>query len=308
MRFDVMIEGQEGVGWERWRALARTCERLGFTGLMRSDHYMSLDGHTERAALDAWTTLSALAAVTTTLRLGTLVSPATFRHPSVLAKAVVTADHVSGGRVELGMGMGWHEGEHRAYGFPFPPPAERFTHFEEQVAIVTGAWGEGPFTFRGRHYTVEDLDAQPKPVQERLPLILGGKAGPRAAALAARYASEYNVVHVTAPVAAAARRRLDEACEAIGRDPATLPMSLMNGYLVGAGEAGLAARRTELGRWTDGAQPAPFWMVGTPDQLVEDLAEYREAGVTRVMLQHLLVADDDALELIAREVVPVLGD
>jgi alkanesulfonate monooxygenase SsuD/methylene tetrahydromethanopterin reductase-like flavin-dependent oxidoreductase (luciferase family) len=154
----LMIEGQEGVTWEAWVALARACEEHGVPALFRSDHFLNLDGdHPERGALDAWTTLAALAAVTETVRLGTLVSPATFRHPSVLAKAVVTADQVSGGRVELGLGAGWHEREHDAYGFPFASVRERLDVLDEQLQIVLGHWGESRFSFAGRHYTLRDL-------------------------------------------------------------------------------------------------------------------------------------------------------
>ena len=199
MQLCLMIEGQEGVSWEQWLAIARACEEHGIPALFRSDHYLNLDGeHPERGALDAWATLNALAAATTTLRLGTMVSPATFRHPSALAKMVTTADHVSGGRVELGLGAGWHQREHEAYGFPFPPTGERMEILEEQLQIVLGNWSPSPFSFNGRHYTVRDLDAQPKPVQQpHPPLIMGGLAGPRSAALAARYADEYNTVFPT---------------------------------------------------------------------------------------------------------------
>lgn len=168
-----MIEGQEGVSWPQWLDLARACERHGIGTLFRSDHYMNLDGqHPERGSLDAWGSLCALAAVTTTLRLGTMVSPATFRHPSELAKLVVTADHVSGGRVELGLGAGWHEREHAAYGFPFPPTSTRLDVLEEQLQVVLGTWTstlEKPFSFNGEHYQLDDLDAEPGPVQTPIP-------------------------------------------------------------------------------------------------------------------------------------------
>src|SRR5215218_3095808 len=141
-----MIEGQEGVEWADWIALAQACERLGFAALFRSDHYLSVDGHGERGSLDAWGTVSALAAITSTLRLGTLVSPATFRHPSMLAKAVVTADHISRGRVELGIGTGWLADEHVAYGFPFPPMARRMAILAEQLEVIRGAWADEPFS------------------------------------------------------------------------------------------------------------------------------------------------------------------
>src|SRR3954471_5496204 len=208
-----MIEGQMGVTWEDWVALAEACERLGFEALFRSDHYGPLESSATGGSLDAWSTVCALAAVTRTVRLGTLVSPATFRHPSVLAKSAVTADHISGGRVEVGLGTGWNEEEHRTHGFEFPPLRTRMDRLAEQLEIIAGSWGPGPFSFRGEHWAVEELDAQPKPVQTpHPPLVMGGAAGPRGAALAARFATEYNVVAVPPGEAAAARERLDHAC------------------------------------------------------------------------------------------------
>src|SRR4051794_3147880 len=222
-----MIEGQEGVEWADWVALASSCERLGFDALFRSDHYLSVGGRAERGSLDAWGTVSALAAITTKLRLGTLVSPATFRHPSVLAKAAVTADHISSGRVELGVGTGWLEEEHTAYGFPFPPMDERMARLAEQLEVITRAWSDGPQSFEGEHYTIRDLDARPKPVQQpRLPLIVGGAAGPRSAALAARYADEYNTVFVTPEQARERRQALDRACGEAGPAPRTPRLSV----------------------------------------------------------------------------------
>jgi F420-dependent oxidoreductase-like protein len=306
MRFAVMIEGQEDVTWEDWLALAETCERLGFEALFRSDHYLSVDGARERGALDAWATLCGLAAVTSTLRLGTLVSPATFRHPSVLAKMAVSADHISGGRVEVGIGTGWNAPEHEAYGFPFPPMKTRMDRLAEQLEIIGGSWADGAFTFHGEHYSVDYLDARPKPVQKpHPPLVMGGKAGPRSAALAARWASEYNVLHVTPDEARARRERLREACREAGRDPDTLRLSLMHAFLVGRDEADLTARAERLSAL--GHTDASGWLTGTPDRIVERLREYEEAGVERVMLQHLAHRDSEALELVAAEVVPALA-
>jgi F420-dependent oxidoreductase-like protein len=311
MRFAVMIEGQEDVGWEDWVALARTCERLGFEALFRSDHYGSVEGVAARGALDAWGTLCGLAAITSTLRLGTLVSPATFRHPSVLAKNAVTADHISGGRVEVGLGTGWHEREHAAYGFPFPPMKTRMDRLAEQLEIVTRSWQDGAFSFAGEHYTVDELDARPKPVQRPLPLVMGGGAKSRGAALAARYAAEYNVVYVGPETARASRERLVAACRDAGRDPATLCFSLMHGFLIGADEADLRARADRLGEW-NGERVAldalrRTWLAGTPDEVIARLREYEAAGVERVMLQHNLFRDHEALELLAAEVVPALS-
>ena len=180
MRVCLMIEGQEDVTWDQWLALAGACEAHGLEGLFRSDHYESVMGMRERGSLDAWTTLAALAARTSRIRLGTLVSPATFRHPSVVAKSVVTVDHISGGRAELGLGAGWHEGEHRAYGFEFPPTRVRMERLAEQLELVTRSWTEDAVSFEGRHYRVQDLRALPKPVQRPRPtLLVGGGAGPR---------------------------------------------------------------------------------------------------------------------------------
>jgi F420-dependent oxidoreductase-like protein len=302
MRFAIMIEGQQGVTWDDWLSLARDCERLGFETLFRSDHYSNDFGAPFLGSLDAWGTICALAAVTERLRLGTLVSPATFRQPSNLAKLVVTADHVSGGRVELGIGTGWMELEHRAYGFPFPPLRERMDRLAEQLEVIAGSFGPGPFSFAGEHYAVEDLDAQPKPVQQPFPIVMGGAAAPRGAALAARFAAEYNVVFATPEDARAARERLVRACEDRGRDPGTLRFSLMHGLLLGRDDAELERRAAEL---PQGARET--FVAGTPEQVVARLREYEAAGVERVMLQHLLVRDRDVLELLAAEVVPAFA-
>jgi F420-dependent oxidoreductase-like protein len=321
VRVCLMIEGQEGVTWADWVALARACERLGFDALFRSDHYLSVDGQLDRGgSLDAWGTVTALSALTSTLRFGTMVSPATFRHPSVLAKAVVTADHVSDGRVELGIGTGWLEEEHAAYGFPFPSMGERMEILSEQIEIIHRQWTEHTFDFTGRHYRIEGLDAQPKPVQRpHPPLIVGGAAGPRSARLAARWADEYNTVFVTPEVAGERRRLLDAACEAEGRDPASLRFSMMNGFLVAADRDELRARAHALAEWrgeTDDASAdvdayiaalADPWIVGTTEEFIARLREYEAAGVKAVMLQHHLFRDLDALELIGREVIPAVA-
>lgn len=307
-----MIEGQEGVTWPQWVALARACEEHGVPALFRSDHYLELGGdHPERGSLDAWTTLAALGAVTTTLRLGTLVSPATFRHPSVLAKAVATADQISGGRVELGIGAGWHEREHEAYGFAFPPARERLDVLEEQLQAIRGSWADGPFTFDGRHYRVRDLDAQPKPVQRpHPPIVIGGNAGLRSAALAARYADEYNTVFATPAEAGERRAVVERACEAAGREP--LPLSLMTGVLVGRDRGELAERARRLGEVTGGdaasflADPPSGWIVGTLEDAAAQIAALAEAGVRRIMCQHLVHDDLDAVALIGRELPALL--
>jgi F420-dependent oxidoreductase-like protein len=195
MRLFLMIEGQEGVTWEQWAAIARTCEESGLDGLFRSDHYASTSAY-PLPSLDAWATLAALAAVTERIRLGTLVSPATFRHPSVLARAIATVDHVSSGRVDLGLGAGWMELEHRAYGFPFPAMSERLELFAEQLEIVKRQWTEDAFDFEGRHYRLEDCRALPKPLQQpHPPLLVGGRGTRGTVEPAARFADEYNTFY-----------------------------------------------------------------------------------------------------------------
>jgi F420-dependent oxidoreductase-like protein len=313
MQLCLMIEGQEDVSWPQWVAIAEACEQHGIPALFRSDHYMNLDGqHPERTTLDAWATLCALAAVTSKLRLGTMVSPATFRHPSMLAKTVVSADHVSGGRVELGLGAGWHEGEHRAYGFPFPPTGERVDILEEQLQIVLGNWAEGPFSFEGEHYTLRDLDARPKPVQRpHPPLIMGGSGGGRSARLAARYADEYNTPFPTPDDIRSRKAKVDEACDAAGRE--RLPFSVMTAVLVGRDPTELRERAGRLAEKTgdDGEafvnDPPAAWIVGTVEQAAEQLGALRDAGVSRVMCQQLLHDDLDAIALLGGELAPRLA-
>jgi F420-dependent oxidoreductase-like protein len=314
MRVCLMIEGQENVTWAQWLDLARTADAHGFDALFRSDHYMSLGGRDTEGTLDAWTTLAALAAVTPRIRFGTLVSPVTFRHPAVLAKSVVTADHVSGGRVELGMGAGWHEGEHRAYGFPFPPVRERVTMLAEQVEIVHRLWDrdEPRVSFQGSHYALEDCNALPKPLQDPHPrLLLGGQGGPRVAALAARWADEYNTHGKTPDDSRRIRESLDRACESEGRDPATLPLSIMTGFAIGPSLDDAkehATRVLGLRQPFVGSDPfaalGPGVLRGTPEMILEQLGALAEAGVTRVMLQHLVHADLEVVELLGREVIP----
>ena len=313
MRLCLMIEGQEDVTWDDWRAIAAACEEHGVEGLFRSDHYLSVEGRAERGSLDAWATLSALAAITSTLWLGTLVSPATFRHPSELAKVVATADHVSGGRVELGMGTGWLEAEHEAYGFPFPPLGERFAELEEQLELVSRQWADEPFSHEGRRYTLRDLNALPKPIQRPRPnLIVGGRGGTRSVRVGARFGDEYNTFHKTVAECAAIRRALDEACGAEGRDP--IPLSLMAYWLVAEDRDELLERAGRLAEWRghDGGAESflegldDTWIVGTVDEATARLSEFADAGVERVMAQHFLHRDLDAIELIGRKVAPAV--
>jgi F420-dependent oxidoreductase-like protein len=316
MQLCLMVEGQEDVTWGQWVALAQACEQHGIGTMFRSDHYMNLDGHApERGSLDAWGSLCALAAVTSTLRLGTLVSPVTFRHPSELARLVVTADHVSGGRVELGIGAGWHEREHEAHGFPFPPLKVRMDMLEEQIQVVQGNWGGGPFSFHGEHYTVRELSARPRPVQTSgragIPLLMGGAAGPRAVRLATRYADEYNTGSAAVDEIRERRDRLAEVCERAGRP--MMPFSLMTAVVVASDERALAARcarleaRADLPKGSLLGDTPEGWIVGVVEQVAEQLSAIGEVGVDRVMCQHLLHDELEPVALLGERVAPLVA-
>ena len=269
-----MIEGQEDVSWEDWQALGATCERLGFEAQVRSDHYASVDGARERGALDAWGTICGLAAVTETVRLGTLVSPATFRHPSVLAKTVLTADHISGGRVELGLGTGWHEREHRAYGFPFPSLRTRMDRLAEQLEIVSRSWEEGAFSFAGEHWSVEALAARPKPVQRPLPLLVGGGGEKVTMRIAARYADEWNVWGSPDTL----RHKmaiLDRHCADAGRDPQSIKRSAQALLFLSDDPAVMERARA--------AAPRPV-IAGTVDDVRRIVGDYAAAGVDELII------------------------
>jgi F420-dependent oxidoreductase-like protein len=311
MRICLMVEGQEGVRWDDWVALAGACERSGLEGLFRSDHYSSVFGAEDRGSLDAWATITALAAITERIRLGTMVSPSTFRHPSELAKVACTADHVSGGRIELGLGAGWNEREHQAYGFAFHDARTRIEIFTEQLEIIHRQWTEESFSFSGRHYTLDDCRALPRPLQHpRPPLIVGGSAKPGTVEPAVRFADEYNTIYVSPAEARARRALIDAACKRIGRDPATMTFSLMTGLVVGRDRTELLERahRTMQRSLAIGdpsgwllEQASQGWLVGTVDQVAEQMHALADAGVQRFFLQHLDHTDLETVELIGAE-------
>lgn len=302
-----MIEGQEDVTWDQWVAIAEACESNGIPALFRSDHYLSVFDRDGRGSLDAWGTLCGLAARTTTLRLGTMVSPASFRHPSILAKLVATADRISGGRIEPGIGAGWHQPEHDAFGFPFLSGKERSEVLAEQLEIVTGLWGDGEFKFKGRHYELTGVDALPKPVQRPLPLIMGGNAGPKGAALAARYASEYNTPNPTFEQVIERRAAIAKAWEEAGRDPETVRFSVMTGAALGRDEAEADDRLLRARERSGRNSQLDYVFKGSPDQVIDQLNRYREAGVDRVMIQLLLHDDLEQIEIIGRDLAPALA-
>jgi F420-dependent oxidoreductase-like protein len=311
MRVCLMIEGQEGVSWEEWKALAAACDEYGYEALFRSDHYLSVMGRGGRGSLDAWTTLAALAAVTSRVRLGTLVSPATFRHPSVLAKSAVTVDRVSNGRAELGIGAGWLEAEHRAYGFPFADLRTRMDVMAEQMEIIARSFADEPFSFKGEHYEIEGLDALPKPVQRpRPPIVVGGRGGRRSLALAARWAAEYNTFSASVDEIRERREAFAVAWADAGRDRDDFRFSAMVSVAVGADEGEVRDRVARLAEWQGRDREDVLstlragGVMGTVDEAAERLRELEAAGAQRVMLQHLLHDDLDAVELIGRELIP----
>ena len=278
-----MIEGQEGVTWQQWLALAQATEAAGLEGLFRSDHYRSIVRGEPAGALDAWATLAALAARTERIRLGTMVSPVTFRPASVLAKNVVTVDHVSGGRVELGIGAGWYELEHDTYGFPFGTARDRVDELERQLTEITRQWTESD-------------EIRPKPLQEPRPrIIVGGRAKPRTVALAVRFADEYNTVSPTVEEARERARIVQDAARRAGREP--LRFSMMIGCVVGRDEAEVAERLARIDGITGRhAEPPPIF--GTLDEVIALLREYKAAGVERAMLQHLHHEDVEMVALL----------
>jgi len=302
-----MIEGQEDVTWEQWTAIADACEANRIPALFRSDHYLSVFGRGGRGSLDAWGTICGLAARTSTLRLGTMVSPASFRHPATFAKLVATADHISGGRIEPALGAGWHQAEHAAHGLPFLSGRERSAVLAEQLEIVTGFWSDGEFEFHGEHYDVAPVDVLPKPVQRPMPLIMGGQAGPKSAALAARYATEYNTAIPTFEQVVERRAAIARAWQEAGRDPETVRFSVMTGAALGRDEAEAADRLARARERAGIGDSLDCGFTGSPEQVIEQLRRHRDAGVDRVMMQLLLHDDLEQIELIGRELAPAVA-
>ena len=301
----IFTEPQQGATYDDLLAVASRAEQLGFGAFFRSDHYLAMGGALEAGGLpgptDAWTTLAGLARDTTTIRLGTLVTSATFRLPGPLAISVAGVDQMSGGRVELGLGAGWYEREHEAYAIPFPPLGERFDRLEEQLAVITGMWttpaGQS-FDFDGAHFPVAGSPALPKPVQDGgVPIIIGGGGPRRTPALAARFASEYNTPFVSPDRFVEQRARVADACGAIGRDPASLTYSAAAVVCLGADEAEVTRRAASIGR--DAAELRENGVAGTPDEVTASLQRWADAGAERLYLQVLDLSDLDHLDAIA---------
>lgn len=309
MRVRIFVEPQQGATYQQLLEVARVTEAGGFDALFRSDHYLTMGGDGLPGPTDAWVTLAGLARETSRIRLGTLVTSATFRWPGVLAISVAQVDAMSGGRVELGLGAGWYDGEHTAYGIPFPPVGQRFERLEEQLNILTGLWAtpEGEtFSFDGAHYQLKDSPALPKPTQRpRPPLIVGGGGPKRTPRLAATFADEFNLPFSSLDDTKAQYVRVRAACESRDRDPATLGLSAAQVVCCGTDEAEVNRRAKSIGR-----QPEELranGAAGTPDEVVERLRSFGAIGAGTVYLQVLDLDDLDHIHLLSEQVVPHLG-
>jgi F420-dependent oxidoreductase-like protein len=307
MDLRIFTEPQQGASYDQLLAVAQEAERLGFDAFFRSDHYLKMgDVDGAPGSTDAWVTLAGIARETRRIRLGTLVTSATFRLPGPLAISVAEVDAMSGGRVELGLGAGWYEAEHTAYGIPFPAVGERFERLEEQLAIVTGLWGAGPdapFSHPGTHYQVVDSPGLPKPVQRPgPPIIVGGVGHKRTPRLAATYAAEFNLAFRSLESTTAQFARVRAACTTLGRDPDELVYSAAQVVCCGTDEAAIARRAASIGRPVEDLRAQG--LCGTPDEVVAKLADFGSAGATRVYLQVLDLDDLDHLRLLGTEVLP----
>ncbi|MGN0064046.1 MAG: LLM class F420-dependent oxidoreductase [Nocardioides sp.] len=305
MELRIFTEPQQGATYDDLLAVALRAEELGFGAFFRSDHYLTMGGDGLPGPTDAWTTLAGLARDTSTIRLGTLMTSATFRHPGVLAIQVAQVDQMSGGRVELGLGAGWFTQEHTAYGIPFPGTGERFDRYEEQLEIVTGLWAtpEGQtYDFAGEHYQLADSPALPKPAQAKPPVLIGGLGKKRTPALAARYADEFNLPFVDLEATRAQFDRVARACEAIERDPASVTWSNALVLCVGEDEAEIDRRAAAIGR--EKAELRLNGLAGTPDEVADKINAYAEAGAQRIYLQVLDLSDLDHLALVSERVAP----
>ena len=303
----IFTEPQQGVTYDDLLAVALRAEHLGFGAFFRSDHYLSMGGDGMPGPSDAWTTLAGLARDTSTIRLGTMMTSATFRHPGVLAIQVANVDQMSGGRVELGFGAGWFEQEHAAYGIPFPDTGERFDRYEEQLAVITGLWSTPVgelFQHQGQHYSLTDSPALPKPVQHNPPVLIGGLGKKRTPAIAATYADEFNLPFVDLATTEAQFARVREACEQRGRAPESMRWSNALVVCVGSDEAEINRRAAAIGREPD--ELRENGLAGTPDEVVEKIRAYAALGSERFYLQVLDLSDLEHLDLIAEAVMPHL--
>lgn len=306
MDFRLFVEPQNGATFHDQLRAAQLAEQVGFDGFFRSDHFLGIGiDDASPGPTDSWVTLGAIALATTRLRLGTLVSSATFRHPSLTAIQVAQVDEMSGGRIDFGLGTGWFEAEHIAYGFPFP--AKRFGPFQEQLEIITGLWstpvGE-TFSYQGEHYTLEHSPALPKPVQAHIPIIIGGSGATKTPQIAARFADEYNAFRASSEVVSERIVRVKDAAAAAGRDPDSITFSLAGTTAIGANDADIARRADLAGSTPERLRAHGF--AGTPAEVIDTLGALAELGIDRFYFQVMRMQDLDHIEFIGSEVLPQL--
>ena len=316
MRVAVMVEGQEGLSWEHWRRIATTADDLGYDSLFRSDHFVSLFGDRKQDSIETFASFAVAAEITKRIRFGPLVTPITFRHPSVLARLAAHIDALSGGRFVLGIGAGWNDAEHEAFGLDFPPVRERFDRLREAIEVCRALWTQSPASYDGRYYRLKDAESYPKPPRGTVTLLVGGGGERRTLPLAAEFADEWNVPYQTPENFRAKRDVLAHHAERFGRRIEDIRCSLMLGYLIGRDE-------TEIRRHLEripgnapvfGRDPNRTletlrrrgWLIGSPGELVEQFGRYEEAGAAEIMLHHLALDADDSLELFASDVLPQL--
>ncbi len=308
MKLRIFTEPQQGASYFDLLAVAQRAEHLGFDAFFRSDHYLRMgQASGVPGPSDSYVTLAGIARETSNIRLGTLVTSATFRHPGVLAISVANVDAMSNGRLELGLGAGWFDAEHKAHAIPFPALGERFDRLAEQLEIVTGMWNtpEGElYDFHGKHYDIEKSPALPKPVQRPLPIVIGGGGAKRTPALAAKYAAEFNTPFMSQDGFTTQRQRVSAACESIGRDPGSMVFSAALVVCVGRDDAEVARRAAAIGREVD--ELKTNGVCGTPAEAVERLQQWKALGAQRAYLQVLDLSDLEHLDLIAAEVMPHL--
>jgi alkanesulfonate monooxygenase SsuD/methylene tetrahydromethanopterin reductase-like flavin-dependent oxidoreductase (luciferase family) len=311
LELNVMIEGQEGLTWERWQRLARVAEEGGFDGLYRSDHLTGLFGDSTRPSLETWASLPWLATATRRIRFGPIVSPLTFYHPALLAKRAAAIDQLAGGRFDLGIGAGWNEMEHRMFGIPFPPLRERMDRLESGARAIRALWRGTPVTLDQPYFPLHEAQSFPLPAGARL--IVGGRGERRTMRVAAELADEWNVTRVTFDEYPAKLEVLARHCRAVGRDPAAIRRSLMVPIVIGRTRAEVKTRLARGREWfprvpeQEAEWRAQSFLFGSVDEVVHDLRRWHRLGVQRVMLQCLDIDDIAALELIAREVIPAIA-
>lgn len=323
MKIGVQFEAQDGVGWDRWRELATRVDDLGYESMWRSDHLFSVVGDRSKTGIETWTSLTYLATATSRIRFGPLVSPMTFRHPSLLALQAAAVDELSGGRLEVGVGTGWEPREHEVFGVPFPSTPERFERLDEGLTVMKLLWTEDEPEFKGQFYSLRGARCHPKPLQRpHPPIVVGGTGEKRSLRIVAKHADEWNAHGVTAAVYRAKRAVLERHCAELGRDPATIRHSVTAPCVTTMSEKTIRDRIEAQSRLLPLRTPAFFpegepqtieamrargWIVGHPEEVVDQIRTLAAEGVERVMLELIDAYDDETLELIAREVLPKLA-